>query len=81
MNWFENMELLGFKVFGKGNLFIYQNYKNEVITTIYEKTIQDCIINDIIEACKEDLESKQNNKNIEKIIKEIVRGIYKNDRI
>ena len=67
-------------VVGKLTLKIVNNQK-DVKPTIYERTIQDCIINDIIEACKEDLESKQQNKNITKIIKEIVEVCIKNDRI
>ena len=69
------MKLLGFKVIGVGNVNIHYKLKKEVKTTIMEKTVQDCVINDIIQACQDDLESKENNKNVIKIIREIVRGV------
>ena len=47
---------------------------------LIESEIIAFIIDDIIEACKEDLESKQHNKNTIKIIREIVR-CFENERI
>lgn len=78
-----DMKLLGFQIIGAGKLTIIYNSKMKVKKkTYFEKTLQDCIINDIIEACKEDLESKQNNCKIEKIIREIiVRGDIENGKI
>ena len=76
--WFRNMELLGYTImvnwnnprFLKTTLIITN--KEFLEMQFIEKEIMEYIINDIVEACKEDLESKDNNCNPEKIIRELV---------
>ena len=49
--------------------------KNEVFELKFvEEEIIKCIIEDLIEACKVDMESKDNTCNPEKILAELVRG-------
>ena len=77
--WLMDMMSLGYIVIN--NTLNTSQYRTTLIITnkevfelkLIDHEIMQFIINDIIEACREDLESKQQNKNIEKIIKEIVR--------
>lgn len=70
-NWFRDMEILGFTIFGSPKpIIIY--YKFEVKEMcIIDKTLIDCIFEDLLDICQEDLKKKDNNKAPEKFIKEI----------
>ncbi len=67
------MEILGFIIFGSPKpITIYYKFEvKEAEMCIIDKTLIDCIFEDLLDICQEDLKKKDNNKAPEKIIKEI----------
>ena len=78
--WFRDLELMGYVIIN--NCLNSSKYRTTLMITnkevcklrFIESVIRDCIIEDIIEVCREDMESKENTCNPEKVIAELVRG-------